>query len=69
MYDMEPVGESEESIIEMDGRNKGPYISSGSIDDNVPSTSEWGESSHRNGSPGEQDGHIWKTTEITIEKN
>lgn len=69
MYDMEPVGESEESIIEMDGRNKTPYISSGSIDDSVPSTSEWGESSHQRDSPGEQDGHIWKTTEITIEKS
>ncbi|KAJ5420368.1 hypothetical protein N7465_002887 [Penicillium sp. CMV-2018d] len=69
MYDMEPVGESEESIIEMDGRNKTPHISSGSIDDSVPSASEWGESSHRNGSAGEQDGHIWKTTEITIEKS
>ncbi|CAI7574914.1 unnamed protein product [Penicillium discolor] len=69
MYDMEPVGESEESIIEMGERNKAPYISSGSIDDSAPSTSEWGETSKRNDSPGEQDGHIWKTTEITIEKS
>lgn len=69
MYDMEPIGESEESIIEMDGRNKAPHISAGSIDDSVPSSSEWGESSRRNGSPPEQDGHIWKTTEITIEKS
>ncbi|KGO75881.1 hypothetical protein PITC_033270 [Penicillium italicum] len=64
IYDMEPTEGSEDGIIEMDGRVKDPFSSAASIDDSVPSASEWGEPSHR-----EPEGHIWKTTEITIQKS
>ncbi|KAJ5975636.1 hypothetical protein N7481_009343 [Penicillium waksmanii] len=68
MYDMEPIGESEESIIEMDERHKSPCTSAASIDENEPSSSEWGQKQHRRGSHRGQEAQIWKTTEIVIEK-
>ncbi|EKV11922.1 UbiD family decarboxylase [Penicillium digitatum] len=69
MYDMEHHSGSEEAIIEMDERNKALYTSAESIDDSAPSASDWSGPTHENGSAGEQEGHIWKTTEITIQKS
>ena len=66
---MEHHSGSEEAIIEMDERNKALYTSAESIDDSAPSASDWSGPTHENGSAGEQEGHIWKTTEITIQKS
>ncbi|CAI7570127.1 unnamed protein product [Penicillium glandicola] len=68
MYDIERIGGSEESMTEMNERTEVPYTSTTSIDNSEPSASEWGGPSHRSGSSRDQEGQIWKTTEIIIEK-
>ncbi|KAJ5518808.1 hypothetical protein N7453_001230 [Penicillium expansum] len=64
IYDMEPISGSEEGIIEMEDGNRAAHTPAASIDDSMPSALEWGQPSHQ-----EQEGHIWKTTEITIQKS